>query len=64
MVLSCYIADCATLINFNLPYLLIRTFPLLTSYVQWGLFSAVAGGVGYAFSPIYRGLTIQFKMYD
>lgn len=38
-------------------------FLLLTSHLQWGAFTAVAGGVGYAVSPIYRGLTIQFKMY-
>lgn len=31
--------------------------------VKWGLASAVLGGIGYAVSPIYRGLTIQFKVY-
>ncbi|CAJ2507536.1 Uu.00g087220.m01.CDS01 [Anthostomella pinea] len=31
--------------------------------VKWGAASAVLGGVGYAFSPLYRGLTIQFKVY-
>ena len=30
---------------------------------QWGIFSAIAGGMGYAFSPLYRGLTFQFKVY-
>lgn len=30
---------------------------------KWGLASAVLGGVGYAVSPLYRGLTIQFKVY-
>ncbi|KAF2446123.1 hypothetical protein P171DRAFT_471737 [Karstenula rhodostoma CBS 690.94] len=30
---------------------------------KWGSFAAVAAGVAYAFSPIYRGLTIQFKVY-
>lgn len=30
--------------------------------VKWGAAMAVLGGVGYAFSPIYRGLTIQFKV--
>jgi hypothetical protein len=30
---------------------------------QWGAFFAVAGGVAYAFSPVYKGLTIQFKTY-
>ncbi|KAF2404482.1 hypothetical protein EJ06DRAFT_526560 [Trichodelitschia bisporula] len=29
----------------------------------WGLIAAVAGGVGYAYSPIYRGLTPQFKVF-
>ncbi|KAF2639033.1 hypothetical protein P280DRAFT_499800 [Massarina eburnea CBS 473.64] len=31
--------------------------------LKWGAFSAVAGGVAYAMSPIYRSLTIQFKVY-
>ncbi|KAL1608812.1 hypothetical protein SLS59_002003 [Nothophoma quercina] len=31
--------------------------------VKWGAFFAVAGGVAYAFSPLYRGLTVQFKTY-
>lgn len=30
---------------------------------KWGVASALLGGVGYAVSPIYRGLTIQFKVY-
>ncbi|KAK1058011.1 hypothetical protein LTR12_000022 [Friedmanniomyces endolithicus] len=30
---------------------------------KWGMFSAVAAGLGYAFSPMYRGLTLQFKAY-
>jgi len=30
---------------------------------KWGIGTAVLGGLGYAFSPIYRGLTIQFKVY-
>jgi len=29
---------------------------------KWGAAMAVLGGLGYAFSPIYRGLTIQFKV--
>ncbi|KAL1642083.1 hypothetical protein SLS58_005671 [Diplodia intermedia] len=29
---------------------------------KWGIASAVLGGAGYIFSPIYRGLTIQFKV--
>lgn len=31
--------------------------------VKWGAVTAVLGGIGYAVSPIYRGLTIQFKVY-
>ncbi|KAK3299201.1 uncharacterized protein B0H64DRAFT_94334 [Chaetomium fimeti] len=30
---------------------------------KWGLASALLGGIGYAVSPVYRGLTIQFKVY-
>ncbi|KAI5365488.1 Putative respiratory complex factor Rcf3 [Septoria linicola] len=30
---------------------------------KWGLFSLVAAGAGYAFSPLYRGLTFQFKVF-
>lgn len=29
---------------------------------KWGAVTAVLGGAGYAFSPVYRGLTFQFKM--
>jgi len=36
---------------------------MFSSGEQWGLFSAVAAGAGYAFSPLYRGLTFQFKVY-
>ncbi|KAI2466081.1 hypothetical protein F4781DRAFT_407132 [Annulohypoxylon bovei var. microspora] len=31
--------------------------------VKWGAASAVLGGFGYVFSPLYRGLTVQFKVY-
>ncbi|KAI1171930.1 hypothetical protein F4777DRAFT_26441 [Nemania sp. FL0916] len=31
--------------------------------VKWGAASAVLGGLGWAMSPVYRGLTIQFKVY-
>ncbi|KAF8865963.1 hypothetical protein BDZ45DRAFT_380226 [Acephala macrosclerotiorum] len=31
--------------------------------VKWGAFAALLGGVGYGISPIYRGLTIQFKVF-
>lgn len=30
--------------------------------LKWGAVMGVLGGVGYAVSPIYRGLTIQFKV--
>lgn len=30
---------------------------------QWGLYTALIGGAAYFYSPIYRGLTIQFKVY-
>lgn len=29
---------------------------------KWGVAAAALGGLGYAWSPIYRGTTIQFKM--
>lgn len=29
---------------------------------KWGCVAAVLGGIGYAYSPVYRGTTIQFKM--
>ncbi|XXH00143.1 Origin recognition complex subunit 2 [Hypoxylon texense] len=31
--------------------------------VKWGAASAVLGGVGFVLSPLYRGLTVQFKVY-
>ncbi|KAH6622072.1 hypothetical protein C7974DRAFT_473460 [Boeremia exigua] len=31
--------------------------------VKWGAFFVVAAGVAHTFSPLYRGLTIQFKTY-
>lgn len=30
---------------------------------KWGAVTGVLAGLGYVMSPIYRGLTIQFKMY-
>ncbi|CAK7223916.1 hypothetical protein SCUCBS95973_005341 [Sporothrix curviconia] len=30
---------------------------------KYGVAFALLGGLGYAMSPIYRGLTIQFKVY-
>ncbi|KAK4219696.1 hypothetical protein V8F33_010922 [Rhypophila sp. PSN 637] len=29
----------------------------------WGAATALLGGIAYAASPVYRGLTIQFKVY-
>jgi hypothetical protein len=31
--------------------------------LKWGAVTAALGGLGYKFSPLYRGLTIQFKVY-
>ncbi|CAK7263160.1 hypothetical protein SEPCBS57363_000426 [Sporothrix epigloea] len=31
--------------------------------IKYGVASALLGGIGHAMSPIYRGLTIQFKVY-
>ncbi|ROW06007.1 hypothetical protein VMCG_04651 [Cytospora schulzeri] len=31
--------------------------------VKWGAFTGILSGIGYATSPIYRSLTIQFKVY-
>ncbi|KAI1123296.1 hypothetical protein F5Y10DRAFT_55707 [Nemania abortiva] len=31
--------------------------------LKWGAAAAFLGGLGYAMSPIYRGLTVQFKVY-
>jgi len=30
---------------------------------RWGLYTAFLGGAAYLYSPIYRGLTIQFKVF-
>jgi len=30
---------------------------------KWGVFSAVAGLAAFQFSPLYRGLTFQFKVF-
>ncbi|KAF1813532.1 hypothetical protein P152DRAFT_434735 [Eremomyces bilateralis CBS 781.70] len=30
---------------------------------KWGVGAAMLGGAAYFYSPIYRGLTIQFKIY-
>lgn len=29
---------------------------------KWGAVTAVLGAIGYAWSPVYRGTTIQFKV--
>ena len=34
----------------------------LSGAFKWGVATAMVGGLGYAVSPIYRGLTIQFKV--
>ncbi|KAJ8105113.1 hypothetical protein ONZ43_g7555 [Nemania bipapillata] len=34
-----------------------------TGALKWGAAAAVLGGLGYTMSPIYRGLTVQFKVY-
>ncbi|KAK5111257.1 hypothetical protein LTR62_005285 [Meristemomyces frigidus] len=39
----------------------VATRGAVTGAAKWGLFSGAASGLGYAFSPMYRGLTIQFK---
>jgi hypothetical protein len=33
-----------------------------TNRRQWGAGAAILGAAGYVMSPIYRGLTIQFKV--
>ena len=30
--------------------------------VKWGAATAALGGVAWAMSPVYRGLTVQFKV--
>ncbi|KAI9864565.1 MAG: hypothetical protein M1813_003054 [Trichoglossum hirsutum] len=30
---------------------------------QWGIYTALLGAAAFAFSPIYRGLTIQFRVF-
>ncbi|EGP85085.1 unnamed protein product [Zymoseptoria tritici ST99CH_1A5] len=30
---------------------------------KWGIFSAIAAGVGMMYSPLYRGTTIPFKVF-
>ncbi|KAI0150159.1 hypothetical protein GGR57DRAFT_199106 [Xylariaceae sp. FL1272] len=31
--------------------------------LKWGAAAAALAGLGYAMSPVYRGLTLQFKVY-
>ncbi|KAI1437271.1 hypothetical protein GGR50DRAFT_93410 [Xylaria sp. CBS 124048] len=31
--------------------------------MKWGAAFAFLGGLGYVMSPVYRGLTVQFKVY-
>ncbi|KAF6819766.1 imidazoleglycerol-phosphate dehydratase [Colletotrichum musicola] len=35
----------------------------VTGALRWGAGAAVLGAVAYKFSPLYKGLTIQFKCY-
>ncbi|KAI4727666.1 hypothetical protein E4T49_04538 [Aureobasidium sp. EXF-10728] len=35
----------------------------VTGAARWGIYSAVAAGIAYAYSPVYRGLTVQFKVF-
>jgi hypothetical protein len=35
-----------------------------TGAAKWGIATAILGAVGYAWSPVYRGTTIQFKVYE
>ncbi|KAK0635527.1 hypothetical protein B0T17DRAFT_503051 [Bombardia bombarda] len=35
----------------------------LMGAAKWGVATAALGGLGYMFSPLYRGFTIQFKAY-
>lgn len=34
----------------------------LAGAAKWGAGMAVVGGLGYLLSPVYRGLTVQFKV--
>ncbi|TAQ85062.1 hypothetical protein B7494_g6619 [Chlorociboria aeruginascens] len=35
----------------------------LIGAAKWGLFGVIVGGTGYALSPVYRSLTVQFKVF-
>ncbi|KAI0471822.1 hypothetical protein GGR56DRAFT_93637 [Xylariaceae sp. FL0804] len=35
----------------------------VTGAVRYGVISAALGGVGWVVSPMYRGLTVQFKVF-
>ncbi|KAH8821556.1 hypothetical protein F5884DRAFT_93078 [Xylogone sp. PMI_703] len=35
----------------------------LIGATRWAVYGAIVSGAGYAMSPIYRGLTIQFKVF-
>ncbi|KAF4119652.1 hypothetical protein GMORB2_4561, partial [Geosmithia morbida] len=30
---------------------------------KWGMGTAILGAIGFAWSPVYRGTTVQFKVY-
>lgn len=36
----------------------------LIGAAKWGAGAAVLGAAGYFYSPLYRGTTVQFKVYD
>ncbi|GAB7343655.1 hypothetical protein MBLNU457_1647t2 [Dothideomycetes sp. NU457] len=40
----------------------VATRGALVGAARWGIYSAIAGGAAYYFSPVYRGLTFQFKV--
>ncbi|RFU26888.1 hypothetical protein B7463_g9446, partial [Scytalidium lignicola] len=35
----------------------------LMGAARWAVYGAIVSGAGYAISPVYRGLTIQFKVF-
>jgi hypothetical protein len=43
------------------PSIFVQARKLQTDVVQWGAAFGVGAGIAYAFSPLYRGLTVQFK---
>lgn len=60
MILQVYIRNSPLLTHFAIGS---PNWALLTRNVQWGLLAGSLGFVGLFLSPIYRGLTLQFKVY-